>query len=101
MTPKRTSAALSMLARTGRRIAVSESFIAKSLRPEGWRSYLSVVRRGLISTEATIHVRFQNLEEFGHDTVALERHLEPAVDVDGRLRFLEGPGQRNADVSVL
>src|SRR4029077_7659252 len=101
MTPKRTSAALSMLARTGRRIATSESFISIPLRPKGWRSYLSGVRRGLISTEAAIHVRLQNLKELRHDSVAFERHLEPAVDVHGRLRLLERPGQRNTDVSVL
>src|SRR5215471_19643507 len=43
----------------------------------------------------------EDLEELGHDAVALERELEGAVHEDGRLGLLEGAGQGDADVRVL
>src|SRR5215470_2569931 len=43
----------------------------------------------------------EDLEELGHDTVALERELEGAVYEYGRLGLLEGAGQGDADVRVL
>src|SRR5690606_12725352 len=43
----------------------------------------------------------EDLEEFRHDVIALERDLQLAVHVDRCLRFLEGARQRDADVRVL
>src|SRR5215470_3526592 len=43
----------------------------------------------------------EDLEELGHDAVALERELEGAVYEYGRLGLLEGAGQGDADVRVL
>src|SRR5258706_3220799 len=112
ITPNNTRAAESMLARTGRRIATSESFMSIPYAQGGGGVTTSIRRSAspdfdrsaggwYTCPEAALHVGFQNLQEFRHDSVTLERYLEPAVDIDGRLRLLERPGQRNTDVRVL
>src|SRR5215468_12591861 len=62
------------------------------------------MRRALLLFRDGVALRdvvVEDLQELGHDAVALERELEGAVHEDGRLGLLEGAGQRDADVRVL
>src|ERR1017187_3874501 len=56
---------------------------------------------GVVGGVVGIHVGVQNLQEFGHNAVALERSHQAAIDVHGGLGFLKGARQRNPDVGVL
>src|SRR5262249_45888935 len=47
------------------------------------------------------HVPVENVDELGDDPVAFQRGKEAAVDVNRGLRFLERPGQRDAQVGML
>src|SRR5215831_20464417 len=62
------------------------------------------MRRALLLFRDGVTLRdvvVEDLQELGHDAVALERELEGAVHEDGRLWLLEGAGQGDANVRVL
>src|SRR5262250_2325802 len=61
------------------------------------RQALLLLRDGVALRDVIV----EDLEELGHDAVALERELEGAVYEYGRLGLLEGAGQGDADVRVL
>src|ERR1700688_74083 len=79
---------------------------SRSIRPTwGIRLWASAwVKRldmGVLRGVVTGHVGIQDIDEFGHDVVALEGGHQAAIHVDRGLGFFERAGQRNAEDRVL
>src|ERR1700731_2263321 len=71
------------------------------LARRSWRESEMPKPLGAASGVPLLDVVVEDLQEVGHDVVALEGELERAVHEDRGLGLLEGAGQRDADVGVL
>src|SRR6266852_7983966 len=97
--------ARSIWPRVGRRMYLRSAVIwtgsPEQARASAWANEGASGARLLPRRVALLDVVVENLQELGHDGVALERELEGAVHEDGRLGLLEGAGERDADIGVL